>query len=144
MFKSLLASFVSFVPGLRLIDGQDLENLASYTLGAKAGLVALAGGGAPGATALVYGQNEVATCATNADSTLLPLALPGATVVLINDGVGSCRTYPAQSNPSNGDAADTIAPHNTSVYGASADTAAAGVSVFHCAVLGKWKQTLLT
>lgn len=117
--------------------------MANQVFGYQTGLTALAGGAVAGATQLLAGSNRVTVCATAADSTLLPLAIPSQMVLLVNDGVASCRTFPTQSNPATG-VADTIAPHDSSVYGASADTAAAAVSTFVCVELGKWKQILDT
>src|ERR1700722_17848521 len=83
--SSLLQLFPSFIPGKRLIDGSDLLTLVKMDFSAKSGLVALAGGGQAGATVLSAYINEVGTVATTNDSVGLPLAIPGTSVIVIND-----------------------------------------------------------
>ena len=143
-FSSVISFFTSFVPGLRLVDGGELLKQANLLFGYQDGLTALAGGGALGATPLIAGSNRLTVVVTGADSTLLPPAIPYQQVVLTNDGLASARTFPCQSNSNNSGVADEIAPHGSSVYGASADTANQDTSIFFCVTLGKWKQALLT
>jgi len=56
-------------------------------------LVALAGGGKTGATALGYGVNTVATSATAANSVLLPYAFPGSVVFVNNAGAQTIQVF---------------------------------------------------
>lgn len=143
MSASLVGRYLSFIRGLRLIDGGDLLNFANSVQGVNAGVTALAGGGTgTGVPILALGLNQLSVVATNNDSVELPPAIPGATLVVINDGAATVEIYPTQSNPANGNVADTIAPYNSVVYGANVTSATATVSVFYCAVIGKWKQTL--
>lgn len=141
---SVIGEFTSFINGLRLVDGGELLKMAKLNFDYNDNLVALAGGAVVGATPIKSGSNRVVTCASANDSLLLPTAIPFKIVWLTNDGAQSARVFPNQSNPNNGNIADTIAPHNTSVYGASVDVAAAAVSGFLCVALGKWKSILLT
>jgi len=62
------------------------------------GIVALAGGGQTNATQLAAEYNVIATCATIADSVMLPQLnanLVGMHVVVANDGAASCNVFPA-------------------------------------------------
>lgn len=142
--KSVIAQYLSFIRGERLVDGGDCLNLAYQVNGYLDSRTALAGGLAPGATPLSPGSNRFTTVATAADSALLPPAVPFQTVVVVNDGAASMRVFPCQSNPNNAGAADTIAPGTSSTYGASADIGTHETSVFYCIALGKWKQNITT
>lgn len=59
----------------------------------QAALTALAGGGKTGATQLMYGINQIDTCATAANSCLLPYAYPGAVCFVSNDGAQSTTIF---------------------------------------------------
>ena len=146
--QSVLASFQSFLAGFRLIDGQDLQHLANLEFSTTNGLTALAGGGQSGATPLPSAINEISTVASANDSVALPQALPGTTVVVINDGANSCQVFGQASNPlSTNSAGDTIAAHNSTAQtatGTGVAQASAAVGVYYCFAIGKWKQTLLT
>lgn len=139
----LVDQFTSFISGLRLVDGGQLKSLADSTLGGQGSITALAGGGLVAATPkLRLGINQVSVCVTNDDSVALPLAIPGSTVVLINDGAASCKAWPNAANPNNGGVADTIVPYSSVTPGTSADTATADSSIFWCGKTGVWKQAL--
>lgn len=140
--KTLSGLFLSFVTGERLVDGGDLKNLINILGGNQDALVALAGGGAAGATKLIYGSNRIITVAADNDSVILPQSIGGASVAVVNDGAHTLAVFPAQNNPNNGNVADAIAPHNTSVYGASTTIAAGLIALFSCPIIGKWKTLL--
>ena len=67
-----------------------LSNLATVN-----GLTALAGGGQTGATPLIEGVNRFTTVTTTGDSAILPLAVPGNRVTVINAGANSMNVFPA-------------------------------------------------
>lgn len=144
--SALAQLWQSFIPGQRLIDGQDLLNLANLTASAKPTLTAEAGGGQVGATPLPAYINELSVCATANDSCMLPVGLPGLMVVNINDGAQSTQVFGQTLNPNTG-VGDTIAAHNSVNQTATATgvaQASASVGIYFCFAPGKWKQTLLT
>jgi hypothetical protein len=97
-----------FDNGFRLINGTDLNNaLAMPMLQTNPGLTALAGGGRPNATALVYGSNQVTTVASAADSVLLPIGMPGSMVVVRNSGANAMQVFGRGSDTINGTAGST-------------------------------------
>lgn len=108
--------------------------------GSTNGITAHSGGGQGSAVALTAGINRITVCAANNDSVLLPPALAGMQIAVVNDpaGVGS---PPAQLSLN-------VFPSGTetiNALGASAAFAVVGgkAAIFICAVAGKW-NTLLT
>lgn len=138
--SSIMALFQSFVPGFRLVDGQDLYNLALQTNSAQSGVKARAGGGAAGAPLMSAYINEVATVTNNNDSVLAPLALAGAEFVVINDGANSLRLYAQTTNPGNAGAADGIVALAGGAAAAYITVAANAVAVLSCYKVGTWKS----
>lgn len=116
-----------FVDGYRLIDGTELNNaLAMPMLQTNPGLTALAGGGRPNATALVYGSNQVTTVASAADSVVLPVGSPGAVVVARNSGANAMQVFAQGSDTINGTAGSTgisVANAKTVIFFAINDVA---------------------
>jgi hypothetical protein len=144
--QSLLAQWLSFIPGFRLIDGGDLASMASSLFSTKTSLTALAGGGQAGATPLPATLNEVDTVVTNNDSVVLPLALPGQQIFVYNASAQTLAVYGQASNPSNGNAGDTIAAANSTAQQPTATgvtQATATLALYVCVTLGQWKQGLL-
>ncbi len=144
--QSLFSLFTSFIPGLRLVDGGELLQLAKLTLGAQSGLIALAGGGGPGATQLAPGINALKTVATAGDSCALPQAIAGLEVVVTNLGAQTSNIFPAQTNPNNASSAgDQIVPYNSVTPGTAGSgdvtLAAQNTCVFYCYTNGIWKQS---
>lgn len=138
----------SFIRGLRLIDGGDLLNFFTNAgMDPKIGIVALAGGGQLGATQLRSGQSVVATVASDNDSVMLPVGIPGTICQIINNGGHSLQVFGNISNPNNGGAGDTIAAHDSvaqTATGTGVAQATANVGIYYCIALGRWKQTLMT
>lgn len=114
----------------------------------KSGLIAQADGTQANATQLPSYVNSVDTVAGAADSVLLPSAIPGTIVYVINKTATSLQVIGQASNaaastPSTG---DTIMPADTSTPAATATgvaQAAHTLGVYVCAQLGLWKQGLL-
>lgn len=94
-------------------------------------LTALAGGGQTGATPLTANWNRITVCATNGDSALLPPAIAGLEVYVINSGAAYASIYPTN----NADVIDGLAV-NTSV-----SLPAAGTIRFLCTVTGTWNAS---
>lgn len=90
-------------------------------------LVALAGGGQSGATALQKQFNRFTTVATAGDSALLPVSITGQTIIVTNSGTKNLAMFPSASETINGGAAAasiTIPPGST--------------YTFQCITAGSW------
>jgi len=143
------SSVMGLYPSLQQGSGYGLPNLGElYALAASdstAGLplTAHAGGGQGAATPLTNYINTVAVVGTAADSVLLPLALPGASVVVINNAALACQVFGQATNPNTG-VGDTIAPHGSAAQAATATgvtQAGAGLTaIYFCFAAGQWKQ----
>ena len=98
----------------------------------KDNIVALAGGGQPGATPLPALLNRIATVATAADSCLLPPAVPGLCISVFNDAAAnSANVFPGVGGQTNALAVN------------AAFALAAGKNVmFCCVVINKWHAIL--
>jgi hypothetical protein len=131
----------SFVQGERLIDGRDLLNLAGLMTSSQFGLTALAGGGATTTVICNRFINEVSVCATNGDSVILPQAIPGRTINIINDGAATLAVFPLQSNPATG-VADAIIPSGSAASTTSANQLTTATAAYYCISPGIWKQAL--
>lgn len=93
-----------------------------------AAITAHAGGGQSSATALGYGLNQVSTVATAADSVVLPAAVPGEFVTIINDAALPCQVFGVGSDTVNG----VVATTGISQPGNSAST-------YSCVIAGQWR-----
>lgn len=144
--RSIMALFTSFVSGIRMVDGGELQQLANLAYSAKAGIVAKAGGGQALATQLTAANNSVDTCATNSDSVMLPLAIPGAFCKVWNNTGQTLAIFGQPSNPYNANSAgDTIANSTSNTQQATATgitLATAKVAEFTCYTTGQWKQLI--
>src|ERR1700753_3431115 len=136
--KSLLSTQQS---GQQLIDGQDILTLNQLSNSGKGGLTALAGGGLSAATPLAPAYiNEFTVVASANDSCVVPPAIAGLEVTIINSGAQNLRVYCQNSNPGNGGAADTIIPEAGGAGVAFITVSAAGIAVLSCAMVGRWKS----
>lgn len=122
-------------PGVRMGDFRSLQDAAGGLSNADASgaLTAKAGGGQTLATQLINGVNEIAVCATSADSAQLPPALPGARVYVGNSGAADCTVFGKLGRT------DTI---NTTAGATGATVATTKNAVFFCAIAGKWRLIL--
>lgn len=143
-FSSLVASFLSFIPGSRLVDGGDVLGLAQAVVGVNTPVVAKAGGGVAG-TPVRLGMTKISTVASGADSILLPPAVPGSTVSLNNAGANSAQIFGQQANQGGLAAGDQIVVNNSSTPAAVATGVAQAANVdaeYKCYELGIWKQSV--
>lgn len=92
-------------------------------------ITAHAGGGRSSASALQYGWNRVSVCATNADSVVLPAAVAGASVLVIQDGAANAQVFGAGS-----DTVDGVAGATGVVL------SAAKRAWFYCTTAGAWQS----
>lgn len=96
------------------------------------GLTAKAGGGQSGATPLTAQINRVTTVATAADSVVLPAAVPGLEITVINAAASnSMNLFPAS-----GDAINALSAN------AAFAVAAGKTATLYCAVAGTWHSVL--
>jgi len=130
--------------GEALVSRGALTNLANFTLGTQNGITALAGGAQAGSPVLAYGTNEITTCVTTNDSTQLPFAIPGARVVVNNNGASTARIYAnASPNVNNASALDQIVANATvsKTANVTSITVASGYTLaFVSTTIGIWKQ----
>jgi hypothetical protein len=144
-----LTSTIQAVPGRALQEGQDILILAKAALSAQGAMTALAGGALTAATPLLNSYiNEFTTVATTGDSCVLPPAIPGTELTVINSGAQTLKIYAQTSNPNNPNAAgnpqaDLIVPLASSTGAASINLNASGVTVLTCASLGRWKSEIV-
>lgn len=118
----------------------------------QGGLIAEASGLVAAATLLPAMVNRVETVAGAADGVILPSAVPGSAVFVINATATSMNVFAQQSNDANpaqavGGASvqDTIAAagSSTQTAGATGVAQAANIpAIYVCAVVGQWKQYL--
>jgi len=131
-------------PGPRLIDGSTIAALVQQNNTGNTGLTALAGGGYTGATPCSNYINEFTTVASANDSAVLPSAIAGIEITVINSGAQNLRLYCSTGNQANLNAsgvaqADTIIPQGggTATY---ITIPANGTAVMSATALGRWKS----
>lgn len=144
MILKSITSLFQWVPGFALQDGGLLQQLSDRLLSATGPTVvtALPGGGAAGAPVLSLAYNRVSVVATDNDSVVLPLAIPGNEVIVDNDGVSTLAVFASTSNPDNSGTADKIVAQSSLISGggAASVTQATGISTsYFCTKLGFWK-----
>lgn len=128
-------------PGKRLIGGDTVGFLLKQCASGIGGLTALAGGGSANTVQLNSYINEITVCASANDSVMLPLALAGAEVTVINSGAQNLRVYAQLSNAANASsAADVIVALAGGAGVAYVTISAAAFSVFSCGTAGRWKS----
>ena len=115
-----------------IIDTHDVGKAMGELISAVSGIVAFAGGGQGSATLITRTFNRVTTCATIADSVKLPLARPGAQVLIANRGAASLNVF-----PQTGEAINALA-NNTALA-----LAVNVIAIYSCALSGKWEAGTL-
>lgn len=124
-------------PGFRLFDGSALNQLFSKVfqggISRRDAIVAFAGGGKASATVLDRSFNRIGTTASANDSVLLPKAIAGSQVTVINAGAETAAVFAKGT--------DTIA----ALDAATADTiATTKAKVYTCVTVGHWDVTSAT
>jgi hypothetical protein len=124
-------------PGFRLFDGSALNTLLSKVLqgglSRKNGITAHAGGTKAAAFQLTTTISRISVCATDHDSVLLPKAIAGSEVTVINSGAALLDVY--------GKGTDTIDAVNTATANTIATTKA---KKYTCVSTGFWHTTSAT
>ena len=111
---------VDAVTGAQLMGGTPKDSITAH-----------AGGGRGSASALQYGWNRISVCATNADSVVLPAAVAGASVVVINDGAANAQIFGAASDTVDGVTGST-----------GVVITAAKRDILFCLTAGAWQSLL--
>lgn len=147
MAASMIAELARLVqgPGFRLDDGVETTRLVNALFLATPGVVAKAGGGQAAGTQLQVGYSQVDTCATNNDSVVLPPAVPGLSVTVLNNTAQTLAVFGVPVNPNNASIGDTIAASTSLTYQPTATgvtQATAKIAVYTCFKAGQWKQFL--
>lgn len=121
----------TFQPGPRLVDGNSLNNAFIKALEGGLsrldGITAHAGGTKAAALQLAKSISRISVCATTGDSVLLPKAIAGSVVIVINSGAQTANLY--------GTGADTIDGASTATAATIATTKA---KIFTCLTAGAW------
>ena len=120
-------------PGKRLADDDALNTvLATPQWQTNTGITALAGGARNSSTpVLVIGSNEVTTVASGADSVVLPVAVPGSVVFVVNATATSMQVFANGSDTTNGTAGATGVAQAGNKY-----------ALYVAADLGQWYRIL--
>lgn len=119
-------SGLAVLPGAASIAPGESDNIV-LLMSAADGLVAHAGGGQALATPITTCIARFATVATLNDSSLLPPAVAGLELTVINSGAASMNVFPSGT--------DTI---NGAAPSAAYALAAAKQAFFSCPANGKW------
>lgn len=155
---NIVAVFTSFLPGFRLVDGEDLLDMANLLFSARYDIKAselLDGsslstaskwgtavwgtatwGGIEGAIPIQTYISQV----VEGGSVMLPPGIPGRYVQVINDTGSSLQILPNYFNPLI-QMADTIAPANSSVQGNFVYQTPSEIAEYICFAPGLWKQS---
>lgn len=92
----VVSIFTSFIPGFRLIDGGDLEEMAKLLLSAREGIEG--GTSQQDAVPLQTFISQV----VDGNTAVLPPGLPGRYMWVFNDGANPLQVYGASPNPLTG------------------------------------------
>lgn len=131
--------------GQGLAYGQDEATLLQLLFSTDADVTAAAGGGQAAATPLTAAINVVATVGAAAASVMLPPALPGLQVQVINGQATNSMQVFGQATNANTGVGDTIIPHGAAAAAATAvgvPHAASLAGEYTCVSPGVWKQSL--
>lgn len=96
-----------FLPGNRMLDGNDCQALAELQSSVQDNVTAFATGGKANATQLNSANVNVTTVANSADSVLLPLAVAGMQVAIRNSGANPMQVFGAGTDTINAVATGT-------------------------------------
>mgnify|MGYP006921458617 CR=1 FL=1 len=124
-----------FLRGIRLPNGDGLDDLTSEMWSTETGITAAAGGTQAAARKLTEANNVVGTVASAADSVRLPPAQVGRRVLVRNSGANSMQVF--------GDGSDTI---NAAATATGVAQAASTSALYWCASVtggvGAWFRIL--
>lgn len=126
----------AFISGLRLIDGEQLNNaIWGDRVSAAHGITATPGGGQANALLLPAAINRIAVVATAADSVMLPPATGGNQIQILNFGANSLQVF------GNINTSDTINGTAGSI-GIAQNNTTQQYALYICARPGVWLRTV--
>src|SRR5262245_39916629 len=131
--SSVVSIFTSFVPGYRLVDGEDLATMSDLLFSARQGMA----GGTTQANAVPL--ETYISQVTSGGTVVLPPGLPGRYVMVMNDTAGAIQIYGSPYNPLTG-TPDTVAGSGGSTQGPVTSQAAGPAAEYFCFAAGQWKQ----
>ena len=131
--SSVVSIFTSFIPGYRLVDGEDLQTMSDLLFSSKHGIQ----GGTSEATAVPL--DTFISQVTAGGTVVLPPGLPGRYLMVTNDTAAAIQIYGSPYNPLTG-SADTIAGSGNSTQQVVASQAAGTAAEYFCFSPGLWKQ----
>ena len=125
----------TFPRGKALQDGDALNKISQLLGSTQNNITALAGGAKAGATPITACKAQVQTCATDADSVLLPPGYPGLEVKLFNNTAHSVQVF--------GSGTDTINAVDTATGVAQAAGKSAVYTCYNVVSgVGQWGRVL--
>lgn len=133
--SSVQSIFTSFVPGYRLVDGEDLQTMSDLLFSTKQGVAG--GTNQMNAVPLEAYMSQV----TSGGTVVLPPGLPGRNLIVMNDTASAIQVYPSPHNPLTG-APDTVAASGGSTQTGVASQAAGVAAEYYCFAPGLWKQVV--
>jgi hypothetical protein len=131
--QQIVSIFTSFVPGYRLVDGGDCLDMANLLFTAREEIVG--GGGQADAYPLETYISQV----VDGNSVLLPPAVPGRYVWVLNDTTTTLEVWGNYFNPLIA-GQDQIAPSSASTLADMATQPPGDISEYLCYAPGLWKQ----
>lgn len=116
--------------GIRLSDVFQLAKAYVFGTGysSTSGIVAHAGGGQTSAVPLKSYINQISTCVSAGDSVMLPKAVTGSNLIVVNAGAQNLGVYPDLGDAANGGSVN-----------ASVTVNAGSTAIFFCALAGDWR-----
>ena len=127
----------SFLQGFRLLDGGEVLALKTQLASGTTGIAANPVGTQLSAVPLTAYVNEITAGVLNA-SVMLPAAVPGLSIVVINDGPNTIQVFTNPYNPQTG-MADTIVAAGAVTTSNVATVASGAVARFYAISYGRWK-----
>lgn len=127
-----MSFWAKFMPGFRMIDGDELNKAIAYpNLAHEADIVATPAGTVNTSVELTETINHIVTSASAGDGVLLPKALPGAVKIIINAGGNTITVFAKDSSTINGTAGATGVVQNDATR-----------AMYVCAKAGAWWRLL--
>jgi hypothetical protein len=131
--SSVVSIFTSFIPGFRLVDGEDLATMSDLLFSARQGV--------KGGTTQINAQplETFISQVTSGGTVVLPPGLPGRYLLVMNDTAATIQIYGSPYNPLTG-TPDTVAGSGGSTQGSVTSQSAGTAAEYFCFAAGQWKQ----
>jgi hypothetical protein len=131
--SSVVSIFTSFMPGYRLVDGEDLLTMGNLLFSSQDAIDA--GSSQQNAVPLDTFISQV----TDGNTVVLPPGLPGRYLFVMNDSPNELQVYGSTYNLLTG-TPDTVAGSASSTQSIMANQAAGTAAEYMCFAPGMWKQ----